>query len=204
MQETSEPVAITVVNGFLGAGKTTVIMNLINEVAQKYDNVDAANAPIHLDSEISTPSEKTITLGDTVVPKKKYNIVWLKNEFGVNEVDSLLANSSSISSVKEILNGCLCCTLVGRLGDAIEDILSTVVCDRIIIETSGSAYPAPLVQEINRMVTGAEGARKLNIRLDGVLCVIDVLNFEGYVDKTHTARMQAKYTDIILLNKVCS
>ena len=164
-----QKVAITIVNGFLGAGKTTVIMNLIQETSKRLE-ISLTENQIHTESQPgAVQSDQDIKN----FPKKHYNIVWLKNEFGVNEVDSLLANSSSISSVKEILNGCLCCTLVGRLGDAIEDILSTTHCDRIIIETSGSAYPAPLVQEVNRMMNGFEGSRQLPIRLDGVVCVVD-------------------------------
>jgi G3E family GTPase len=45
----------------------------------------------------------------------------LKNEFGDNKVDSELLKTS-ISGVKEIMNGCLCCVLVGQLKNALEEI----------------------------------------------------------------------------------
>ena len=38
-------------------------------------------------------------------------------------------------------------------------------------------------------------------QLDGIVTVIDCVNFTGYEDTSYTARMQAKYTDVILLNK---
>jgi G3E family GTPase len=41
----------------------------------------------------------------------------------------------------------------------------------------------------------------MSIYLDAMLCVIDCVNFTGYEDTSHTARLQAKYTDMILLNK---
>lgn len=41
----------------------------------------------------------------------------------------------------------------------------------------------------------------LPIELDGIVCVIDAQNFEGYADKSYTAKVQAKYTDLILINK---
>tara|TARA_R110002003_G_scaffold97_23_gene7934 strand:+ start:1279 stop:2043 length:765 start_codon:yes stop_codon:yes gene_type:complete len=37
--------------------------------------------------------------------------------------------------------------------------------------------------------------------LDGVLSVIDVENWKGYEDTSFTAKMQARYTDLIVLNK---
>ena len=43
---------------------------------------------------------------------------------------------------------CLCCILVGKLKNAIDDILVKYTPDRIIIETSGTAYPAPIVWEL--------------------------------------------------------
>lgn len=178
MTEEKPPVAITIVNGFLGAGKTTVILNVIKEVSRRY-NLDT-RAEENGKAEESAGTSADLSQSSFELPKRKYNIVWLKNEFGLNEVDSILGNESSISSVKEILNGCLCCTLVGRLGDAIEEILETVQCDRIMIETSGSAYPAPLVQEVNRMMSGSEGSRKLPVRLDGVLCVVDAGTYYGF------------------------
>lgn len=68
--------------------------------------------------------------------------------------------------------------------------------DRIVIETSGSAFPATLAMEVNRL------ARDTGMYvLDGVLSVIDVENWKGYEDTSFTAKMQARYTDMIVLNK---
>jgi G3E family GTPase len=61
-----------------------------------------------------------------------------------------------------------------------------------VIETSGSATPAPIVWEIRK-----------NPRLitDGVITVIDAINFKGYVNKSYALKIQARYTDLILINK---
>jgi G3E family GTPase len=152
-------IPITVFTGYLGAGKTTIILNLIKSL------------------------------------KEGYKVVWLKNEFGDIEIDSELAKENNIS-VKEMVNGCLCCVLVGKLGEAIKQIIQEYHPDRIIIETSGSAYPAPIVWEINKLIK--EG---LDIKQDGVINVIDAINFSGYEDKSYTAKIQAKYNDLILINK---
>ncbi|KAI4120274.1 MAG: hypothetical protein LQ338_007131 [Usnochroma carphineum] len=154
------PVPITIVTGFLGSGKTTLILNLIPQLPHTY------------------------------------RIALLKNEFGDVAIDSQLASSAAISGVRELLNGCICCNLVGQLGDALETLRKDVVPDRIIIETSGSAFPATLAMEVNRL-----GRETGNYVLDGVIVVIDVENWKGYDDTSYTAKMQQKYTDLIVFNK---
>jgi G3E family GTPase len=39
------------------------------------------------------------------------------------------------------------------------------------------------------------------VKLDAILTVVDCINFTGYEDTSYTAKMQAQYTDLILLNK---
>jgi G3E family GTPase len=159
----ASPIPITIVTGFLGSGKTTLILNLIPQLRAK--NPD-------------------------------YKLALLKNEFGDLAVDSQLASSSAISGVQEMLNGCICCNLVGQLSPALEELASQVRPDRIVVETSGSAFPATLALEINRL------ARETGqYVLDGVVSVIDVENWKGYEDTSYTAKIQARYTDLIVFNK---
>lgn len=126
-----------------------------------------------------------------------YRLALLKNEFGDVAIDSQLASTQSISGVRELLNGCICCNLVGQLGDALNQLRDEVRPDRIIIETSGSAFPATLAMEVNRLMREQDG----NFVLDGVISVIDVENWEGYEDTSYTAKLQVKYTDLIIFNK---
>ncbi|ORY71925.1 CobW/HypB/UreG [Pseudomassariella vexata] len=125
-----------------------------------------------------------------------YKLALLKNEFGDVAIDSQLATSSAISGVQELLNGCICCNLVGQLSEALAELQKSVTPDRIVVETSGSAFPATLAMEVNRLAreTG-------NYTLDGVVSVIDVENWKGYEDTSYTARVQVKYTDLIVFNK---
>mmetsp|Transcript_12892 Transcript_12892/g.22280 ORF Transcript_12892/g.22280 Transcript_12892/m.22280 type:complete len:312 (-) Transcript_12892:985-1920(-) len=116
----------------------------------------------------------------------------LRNEIGDVAVDSLVAAESNIQS-QEMLNGCVCCVLVGQLDNALLEIVEKYSPDRIIVETSGSALPAPIAWAIRR--------RDDMLKLDGIINVVDCLNFEGYKDTSYTAKMQAQYTDLILLNK---
>ena len=153
-------IPVTIVTGFLGSGKTTLILNLLPQLP------------------------------------KDYKLALLKNEFGDLAVDSQLASSTAISGVQELLNGCICCNLVGQLGDALEALRENVKPDRIIIETSGSAFPATLAMEVNRL-----GRESGHYTLDGVVSVIDVENWKGYEDTSYTAKMQARFTDLIVFNK---
>ncbi|KAK0651838.1 CobW/HypB/UreG [Cercophora newfieldiana] len=147
------PTPITIITGFLGSGKTTLILNLLPQLRAL------------------SPS---------------YRLALLKNEFGNLAIDSQLATSTAISGVQELLNGCICCNLVGQLSPALAELRSTVAPDRIIIETSGSAFPATLAMEYV---------------LDGVVSVVDCENWRGYEDTSYTARLQAKYTDLVVLSK---
>ncbi|KAG7289533.1 hypothetical protein NEMBOFW57_005904 [Staphylotrichum longicolle] len=160
----AKPIPITIITGFLGAGKTTLILNLLPQLR-------ALNRP--------------------------YKLALLKNEFGDLAIDSQLASSSAIAGVTELLNGCICCNLVGQLGPALAELRDTVTPDRVVIETSGSAFPATLALEVNRLAreTGGEYV------LDGVVSVIDVENWAGYEDTSYTARLQARYTDLVVFNK---
>ena len=127
---------------------------------------------------------------------KDYKLALLKNEYGDVAVDSQLASSKAISGVQELLNGCICCNLVGQLSDALEQLSNEVQPDRIVIETSGSAFPATLAMEVNRL--SRETSKYV---LDGVMSVIDVENWKGYEDTSYTAKIQARYTDLLVLNK---
>ncbi|KAE9403616.1 cobW-domain-containing protein [Gymnopus androsaceus JB14] len=156
-------IPITVFTGFLGAGKTSVILSLLPKLP------------------------------------KDYKVVLLKNEYVSNwhQVDSKLAKESSLMAVSEILNGCMCCVLVGQMQNALLEIRDQYHPDRIIIECSGSAFPATLAFQIREMERNTDG----DFKLDSIITVIDAENFTGYEDTSPTAKMQASYTDIILINK---
>ncbi|KAF9223555.1 cobW-domain-containing protein [Gyrodon lividus] len=154
-------IPITVFTGFLGAGKTSIILSLLPKLPNNY------------------------------------KVVLLKNEFGDIEVDSQLAKQSSLSAVSEILNGCMCCVLVGQMKNALLEIKEQFCPDRIIIECSGSAFPATLAFQIREL----ERETNDELKLDAIVTVIDAENFSGYEDTSPTAKMQASYSDIIIINK---
>ena len=121
-----------------------------------------------------------------------YTCAWLKNEYGDAGVDRTVAQDARVS-VREIVNGCLCCTKVGELADALR-ALHELRPHRILVEASGSALPGPLVWEIEKAADV--------VRVDGVVTVVDCANFARISNFSRTAKIQAKCTDLVLLNKV--
>lgn len=59
----------------------------------------------------------------------------------------------------------------------------------------GSAFPATLAFQLRELERETEG----DLRLDSIVTVIDAENFTGYEDTSPTAKMQASYTDVILI-----
>lgn len=63
--------------------------------------------------------------------------------------------------MEEIINGCICCVLVGKMENALMELLKWKP-EWIIIETSGSAFPAPIAIQLRQMP---------NIKLDSIITV---------------------------------
>ncbi|MDA1079708.1 MAG: GTP-binding protein [bacterium] len=119
-------------------------------------------------------------------------VVYIKNEIGAENIDAEIMRGKHITS-RELVNGCICCTLVGPFITSINEVIGQFSPDRIIIEASGAADPAAIALMI-------DGHPKLE--RDGVISIIDVINFSGYKDLSTTARNQTKFTDLIVFNKV--
>ncbi|EMC91259.1 hypothetical protein BAUCODRAFT_152537 [Baudoinia panamericana UAMH 10762] len=159
----SSRLPITIVTGFAGSGKTTLILNLLPQLRAENPG---------------------------------YKLALIKNEIGDVAVDTQLAASAEMAGARELLGDCICCTNVGQIEDALATLDKECQPDRIIIETSGSAEPLKVVLEVNR-VSKATG----RYELDGIVSVIDAENWSGYASTSFTAKLQAKQTDCIIINK---
>lgn len=61
--------------------------------------------------------------------------------------------------------------------------------------SSGSAFPATLAFQIRELERETDN----DIKLDAIVTIVDAENFAGYEDTSPTAKMQASYSDIILI-----
>jgi len=73
-----------------------------------------------------------------------------------------------------------------------QTIIHVLICD-----VSGSAFPATLAFQIRELERETGG----DLSLDAIVTVIDAENFVGYEDTSTTAKMQAQYSDLLLINK---
>lgn len=119
-------------------------------------------------------------------------VAYLKNEIGDADLDAKLVQGQNFMG-KEILNGCICCTLVGPFMAAIDELIDDFQMDRIIVESAGSADPASMALMVSNHP---------RLIRDGVITIVDALNFNGFEDISTVANRQAELTDLIVLNKV--
>lgn len=97
-------------------------------------------------------------------------VALLENEFGEIGIDGDLAAASGIT-VKELANGCICCTLQGDFVEGIAELARTVSPDRIIIEPTGLARPEDL-----RSACALAG-KKSPIRINAAITVVNAAAF---------------------------
>jgi len=156
----SKKIPVTVISGFLGAGKTT----LVNHVLTQHTGA---------------------------------NIGVIVNEFGEIGIDGELIVADEDALI-EIRNGCICCTVRTDLVAGVKILLerSDINLDRLIIETSGLADPAPVLQTFL-----ADTELLTRVELESVVTLVDAANFQRQIDDD-IAREQIAFADLIVLNKV--
>jgi G3E family GTPase len=153
-------IPVTVISGFLGAGKTTLVNYVLTH------NTGA-------------------------------NVGVIVNEFGEVGIDGDLIVADEKALV-EIRNGCICCTVRTDLVAGVKVLLERrdLKLDRLIIETSGLADPAPVLQTFL-----ADTELLSRVELESVVALVDAANFQRQMADT-IAREQIAFADLIVLNKV--
>ncbi len=123
------------------------------------------------------------------------------NEFGEIGLDHLLVVQASEDTV--LLNsGCLCCTVRGDLVEGMRSLFKRRVkgevppFERLVIETTGLADPAPILQTIMSDPLLAE-----RFRLDGVIATVDAATGAATLDRQIESVKQAAVADRLLLTK---
>ncbi len=119
-------------------------------------------------------------------------IAILMNEFGELAIDSRIIQGKNIQ-LMELGGGCVCCSLLGEFDAAVREIIDTAKPELIVVETTGLAEPDALVFDIEDALP--------QVRLDGVVTVMDADAMTRYPQLGHTTRMQIEAADVVLLNK---
>jgi G3E family GTPase len=123
------------------------------------------------------------------------------NEFGEVGIDNLLVEASGDALV-QLSDGCLCCTVRGELVDTLAYFIDAIQTGklkplrRIVIETTGLADPAPVMQSIMGHPVIAQ-----NFELDGVITVVDAVHGLATLDRHAEAAKQVAVADRLIVSK---
>jgi G3E family GTPase len=122
------------------------------------------------------------------------------NEFGEIGLDHELIASSD-ETLLALTTGCLCCAVRSDLVATLLDLqrrreANEIAYDRVLIETSGLADPAPI---LHALMTDRDITQHHTI--DGIVTVVDALHAEATLDRHPEARRQVALADTLLLSK---
>src|SRR5438067_5615370 len=123
------------------------------------------------------------------------------DEFGAVGLDHLLVESSD-EQILLLEGGCVCCTVRGDLVRTAGNLLARRATgtipsfERIVIETTGLADPAPIV---HALMTDRDIAEAL--RLEAVVATVDAAAGAGTLDAHPESRKQAAFADRLVLTK---
>jgi G3E family GTPase len=140
---------------------------------------------------------KTTLLNRILTAEHGHRVAVIVNEFGEVGIDHHLLISSD-QEIVEMSNGCICCTVRGDLLRSLFQLLEhRSKFDTLMIETTGLADPAPVVQTffIDERI-------KNEFQLNGVVTVVDAKHIWQQVDRSPEAREQIAFADMVLLNKI--
>jgi G3E family GTPase len=139
---------------------------------------------------------KTTLLNRILTEQHGKRIAVIENEFGEIGIDSDLVQNAD-EEIFEMNNGCICCTVRGDLIRIINNLMKRRDrFDSIIIETTGLADPAPVVQTFF-----VDEDIKAATKLDGVVTVVDAKHVMLHWEDSHEVQEQIAFADVIILNK---
>ena len=123
------------------------------------------------------------------------------NEFGEIGLDHDLIASSD-ETLLALTTGCLCCAVRGDLVETLIDLrrrrdAGSAVFDRVLIETSGLADPAPILHALM-----TDGGVTEAFVIDGVVTVVDAVHGEATLDSHPEARRQVALADRLVISKL--
>ncbi|WP_226665958.1 CobW family GTP-binding protein [Metabacillus litoralis] len=158
-------VEVYILSGFLGAGKTSLLQNILLQEQQQ-----------------------------------QRKIAVIMNELGEVSIDSDAVSKET--PLKELLNGCVCCTIQGQLEVQLENMLREYELDAIYIETTGVAHPI----EVLDACLSPLFAEKLNVK--AIISIVDAKRWKDRSKLNIQLRKllveQVQHADVILLNKIDS
>jgi len=126
---------------------------------------------------------------------KRYAVI--VNEYGELGIDGDLIMGAT-DEVLQLNNGCLCCKVRGDLIRVVSALLRRKdALDGILIETSGLADPAPVIQTFF-----TDDYIRQHTLMDTVICIADARHLESHLSKNCEAAQQLAQADTVIINKI--
>jgi G3E family GTPase len=123
------------------------------------------------------------------------------NEFGEIGLDHLLVEAALEDAVL-LRSGCICCTVRGDLVDTLDSLDARRAAgtipgfDRVLVETTGLADPAPILQTLM-----GDATLTPRYRLGAVLATVDAVNAPGQLVRFVEAVKQIAVADRLVVTK---
>ncbi|PLK50712.1 GTP-binding protein [Uliginosibacterium sp. TH139] len=146
-------------------------------------------------------SGKTSLLNSLLRAPEMAGAAVLINEVGAVGLDHLLVEQVS-EDITLLESGCLCCTVRGDLSRSLRDLFMRRLrreigqLDRVVIETTGLADPAPVIHTLLKDFFLAE-----RFRLEGVITTVDVRHVHWQLGQHPEAVKQVAMADRVVLTK---
>ena len=138
---------------------------------------------------------KTTLLNRILTQEHGKKVAVIVNEFGEVGIDNQLIIDAD-EEIFEMNNGCICCTVRGDLIRIIGNLMKRRdKFDHIVIETTGLADPAPVIQTFF-----VDEDMRDKLLLDAVVTVVDAKHIWQHWDADE-AQEQIAFADVVLLNK---
>lgn len=139
---------------------------------------------------------KTTLLNRILTHEHGKKVAVIVNEFGEVGIDNQLVIDAD-EEIFEMNNGCICCTVRGDLIRIIGNLMRRRnKFDHLVIETTGLADPAPVIQTFF-----VDEDMREQLQLDAVVTVVDAKHIWEHWEADE-AQEQIAFADVILLNKV--
>ena len=104
---------------------------------------------------------------------KGEKLVLIENEFGQIGIDGGFLQDAGVE-ITEMNSGCICCSLVGDFGKALEKVLADYAPDRILIEPSG-------VGKLSDVIRAVQNINAHDVELGGFTTVVDAKKYKMYM-----------------------
>ena len=193
MTDASTLTPITVITGFLGAGKTTLVNYILKEQKDwKIAVLENEFGEVSLLSMFRDPLPTFKKLIDHLLPQVAID-------------DGLVAEQ--MDAPEDLItmdNGCVCCSIRGDLIRTLGQLATRRhEFNAIVLETTGVADPAPIVYTIQ-----TNPKMSAHYKIDSIVCLADAKHVEIHLDDVkpdgdvNEALQQVAFADKILLNKL--